>query len=169
MKRNGFTLIELVVVIAIIIILSTSAIVAYYRFTQRQAAMNDARSFSTMLRKVQSMAKNLVYPQNCTGLSGYRLFSDDYGFECETCQTMSAEAICSEGPIEVISDEKILKTAFFTYPVSINFTAGSGSINPEAVGTYILSNSVDFARQIVVTCDENGVISIAEVEITPTP
>jgi len=49
-------------VITIIVILSGMSIAGYSRFTQRQAAMDDARNFVSEMRKVQSLAKNLVYP-----------------------------------------------------------------------------------------------------------
>lgn len=170
-NRRGFTLIELIIVVGIIILLAGTSIAAYFRFSQRQAALNDARNFSTKLREVQAMAKNLVYPANCSGLVGYRLVADDSGYTCETCQTVSAYAICSQGEIIVpeIDKEKVLTKAFFSDPVNIVFTAGSGAVNQEAVGTYFLSNNVDFSNQVVVVVDKNGVISMDEVTVTPTP
>ena len=163
-KNGGFTLIELIVVVAIIIILSGTSIVAYFRFSQRQSAFNDGRSFSTMLRKVKAMAKNLVYPDGCTELSGYTLVATGE-INCETCQTVSVYAVCREGNIYVINDEKVLTKAFFTDNLSINFKAGSGSIDP--YGTFVLSSNVDLSSEIVINTDENGVIEVEERKITP--
>ena len=165
MKNNtahskGFTLIELMVVITIIIILSGLSIAAYFRFSQRQASMNDARNFATELRKVQALAKNLVYPAGCLNLVGYRLVSD-----CsmsENCKTMSYTATCGNGDYPGATNEPILETAFFTHDVSVLFAAGTGNIDPSAVGDYSLTNSSD-PYKIVVRTDLNGNIDVKEL------
>ena len=151
------------VVITIIILMSGTAIAGYFRFSQRQAALNDGRNFSTMLRRVQALAKNLVYPAGCSGLTSYNLKSDDSGFDCEICQYVSVYAVCSGVPIKVIESERVLSKAFFTSPVDVYFAAGSGSIDP--YGTFVLSNNVDIASEIVVVTDENGVINVEERQI----
>jgi prepilin-type N-terminal cleavage/methylation domain-containing protein len=163
-RFDGFTLVELMVVITIIILMAGTAIAAYFRFSQRQAALNDGRNFSTMMRKVQALAKNLVYPSGCTELSGYTLEADG-DVNCESCQIVSAYANCLEGKIYVTTDEKVLSKAFFTNDISINFKAGTGSIDP--YGTFVLSNNVDTSNQIVVVTDENGVINVEEQVINP--
>lgn len=161
-KPNGFTLIELIVVIAIIILLSGVSLAAYFRFSQRQAALGDARNFSTELRKIQALAKNLVYPVSCSsGLVGYRLKSDCK--DLETCKTMSAWAVCGAVEIPVIVNEPILTKAFFTYDVDISFAAGSGNINPGAVGTYDFSNANDPTYTVEVVTDINGNIDVKEL------
>lgn len=165
MKKNtahssGFTLIELMVSITIMIILSGLSIAAYFRFSQRQASMNDARNFATEMRKVQALAKNLVYPTGCINLVGYRLVSD-----CsmsEDCKKMSYAASCGNGEFTIVTHEPVLETAFFTYNVSILFAAGTGNINPGAVGDYSLTNSSD-PYQIVVRTDLNGNIDVKEL------
>lgn len=157
-ESGGFTLIELIVVIAIIIILSGVSLAAYFRFSQRQAMMNDARNFSTMLRRVQAMAKNLVYPSGCSGLSGYRVYS------CLNCQNVSAEAVCSSGDVTVIDDEQVLAKAVFSEAISVVFTAGSGGVTP--AGVFSISNSSD-DYTVVVKMDENGNISTKGYESYP--
>lgn len=163
-RDKGFTLVELMVVVTIIILMAGSSIAAYFRFSQRQAALNDGRNFSTMMRKIQALAKNLVYPASCSELSGYTLEAKG-GIDCESCQVVSAYANCKEGKRYVVTDEKVLSKAFFTNDLSINFKAGSGSIDP--YGTFVLSNNVDTANQIVVVTDENGVINVEEKIINP--
>ena len=161
-KLSGFTLIELIVVMAIIIILSGMSLAAYFRFSQRQAAMNDARNFATEIKKVQAMAKNLVYPPGCgSGLERYRLISDCIE---EGCTTMSVYAICDDTPIEVKIGEEVLAKSFFTDLVDISFAAGTGTISP--VGSFPLSNTAD-EYTVVVTIDQIGNISTQEYETNP--
>jgi prepilin-type N-terminal cleavage/methylation domain-containing protein len=150
---RGFTLIELMVVIAIIIVLSSASLAAYFQFSQQQAAQNDARSLETILRRVQAMAKNLVYPVGCTsGLLGYRVYSNDCSGE--GCQLISAEPLCPGSSAKVIDGEKIFTEAYFSGAVDVTFLAGTGRI--ESPITFPISN----IKNIEVKADENGNISI---------
>ncbi len=161
-KHGGFTLIELIVVIAIIILMSGMSLAAYFRFGQRQAAMNDARNFATEMRKVQAMAKNLVYPAGCASrLERYRLKADCVG---EGCTTMTTSAICSGVEILVKANEEVLTKVFFTDTVDVYFGAGTGAISQ--VGEFPIQNSND-PYTVVVKTDANGNISIKEYETYP--
>ena len=170
MKRNGFTLMELLVVITIIIVLSGLGLAAYFRFSQRQAAMNDARNFATTLRRVQAMAKNLVYPETCiSGLGSYSVFADCLTFD-ENCQEVSATAICKNAggeliTVDIITKEKVLsKASFSPPPFNVTFTAGTGSIDP--VGEFPITNDND-PYTVVMKTDINGNISAKEYESYP--
>lgn len=154
----GFTLIELIVVIAITIILSGVGLAGYFQFSQRQAAMNDARNFSTMLRRVQAMAKNLVYPSGCIGLVRYNLISVGFGADNLASKQMSATAVCTNDTYSVISSEKVLEKTYFTADVDVDFDAGTGNISPTSA--YIFSNSSEPTYVVTVTTDVNGNISI---------
>jgi prepilin-type N-terminal cleavage/methylation domain-containing protein len=155
----GFTLIELMVTITIIVILSGISVAGYYRFSQREAALDDARNFVTEMKKVQALAKNLVYPNDCTGLVNYNLVSDCFGKE--DCQTMTAYAVCNSQvlPIKVIDKEKVLSKAYFTYDINVDFQAGTGGISP--FGTYLMTNTKD-PYQVSVVTDSNGNIVVSE-------
>ncbi len=169
MKHKGFTLMELIVVISIMILLSGMGLAAYFRFSQRQAAMNDARNFATTLRRVQAMAKNMVYPPSCSKeLSGYRVFADCLSYD-EYCQVVSATAECKEAggtaiSVPVISKEKVLAKASFSTYFNISFAAGTGSIDP--IGEFPISNTND-PYTVVMKTDKNGNISTKEYEKYP--
>ena len=156
-ETYGFTLIELMVTITIIVILSGISVAGYYRFSQRQAAIDDARNFVTEMKKVQALARNLVYPDGCTGLIGYQLVSDCSGLE--TCKTMTAYAVCTSPvlPVKIIDQEKVLASAYFTVDVNVNFAASSGKI--DVPGTYAITNTKD-PYQISVVTDSNGNIAV---------
>lgn len=171
-KHKGLTLIELIVVIAIIIILSVMSLAAYFTFSQRQAAANDARNFSTMVRRVQAMSENLVYPPGCTNLKGYYLHSD-----CSNgnCGTMSAWADCDIDQ-QVIFNEGVLLETFFNDPVDIRFEAGSGRI--QSVEVYHFTNRNYPYYTSTVTTKASGVITVSDPvlsdgdpypSVTPTP
>lgn len=169
MKQKGFTLMELLVVITIIIVLSGMGLAAYFRFSQRQAAMDDARNFTTTLRRVQAMAKNLVYPEDCASeLSSYQVFADCVTYD-ENCQEVSATVLCKNAggnpvTIAVFTKEKVLSKASFSTPFNISFAAGSGSIDP--VGEFPISNNND-SYTVVMKTDKNGNISTKGYESYP--
>ncbi len=169
MKRNGFTFVELLVVITIIILLSGMGLAAYFRFSQRQAAMNDARNFATTLRRVQAMAKNLVYPESCVSeLTDYQVYVDCLTYD-ENCHEISALASCKNAgglpiTVNVINKERILSKASFSTGFNITFAAGTGSIDP--IGEFPINNSND-PYTVVMKTDENGNISTKEYEEYP--
>jgi prepilin-type N-terminal cleavage/methylation domain-containing protein len=163
MKHRGFTLIELIVVMAVTIILSGMSLAAYYRFSQRQAAKNDARNVVTEMKKVQALAKNLVYPAGCDSeLSKYQLNADCWGLE--SCKSMTILAFCDNVPFTVKANEVVLTKAFFTDEISIDFAAGTGTIIP--TGSFPLTNTAD-GYTVVVTIDHIGNISTKEYEKYP--
>jgi prepilin-type N-terminal cleavage/methylation domain-containing protein len=150
MINGGFTLIELVVVITIIVIFSGMSLAAYFNFSRNQSAINDARSLATTLRQVQAMAKNLVYPTGCTGLTGYRVFDSCDGDYNKDCQSLSASALCDGGDTLVFADKKIFSEAYFSDRVDIIFFVGPGSVaNPKIF-------SIAEIGKMVVSVDENG-------------
>lgn len=150
--RAGFTLIELIVVIAIIMILSGVSLVSYFEFSRQQAAINDVRNFVTVLRRVQAKAKDLVYPTGCSGLAGYRVFTDCPVYD-KNCQKVSASAVCGVGGEEVITDEQVLTDAYFSVAIDIVFKAESGGVVSPL--TFPLAN----INNMEVKIDENGNIS----------
>ncbi len=154
---SGFTLIELVVVIAIMVVLSGTSIAAYYRFSQKQSALNDARNLATEMKKIQALARNLVYPAGCTNLSSYNLFSDCNG----GCQTMSANAVCGSGLYSALRNDPVLSKGLFQSNINISFGAGTGSISP-AIGAYSVTAAGD-PYQVEVTTDLNGNIDVKEL------
>lgn len=147
---DGFTLIELVVVIAIIIIFSGMSLAAYFSFSKNQSAVNDARGFVTTLRQVQAMSKNLVYPPGCTGLVGYRVSDNCSGVYDEDCQSLNASALCDGGDFSIFSDKKVFGEAYFSNVIDVIFTVGSGAVTNSQIFPIAEINNM------VVNVDENG-------------
>lgn len=158
---RGITLIELLVSVTIIILLSGLSLAGYYRFNRRQTQINDARNFATVLRRVQAMAKNLVYPNGCDSLIKYTVSSDGFGHE--TDQTVSALADCINNDYTIIDHEKVLTKAFFTADTDIYFEAGTGKILNGADIVFPIQYVGD-TYKIEVKVDQNGIISTIESE-----
>ncbi len=158
MNNKAFTLIELIVAISIIAILSGMSLVSYTQFNIRQSAQNDGRGFETELRKVQAMAKNLVYPENngtrCESLSKYIIKSDESGISCNECQFISASAICGNGEFVVLSHDKVFTKAFFSGDLNIDIEPGTGIFTVNYV--FPINNIND----MVLKTDENGNINV---------
>jgi prepilin-type N-terminal cleavage/methylation domain-containing protein len=154
---SGFSLIELIVVIAIMIIFSGVSISAYFQFSQRQEALNDARNVATTFRRVQSMARNLVYPSGCAGLSGYRLYTDCDVYD-DSCKNMKASASCSTGGEIVVFDEDVLLETSFSGLVDVFFVAGSGS----PLSSFELTLGMN-PYVVQVSVDDNGNINVVNL------
>jgi prepilin-type N-terminal cleavage/methylation domain-containing protein len=158
----GFTLIELMVVVAIIVLLSGMALAGYFNFTRKEAALNDARNLMSEMRKVQSLAKDLVYPNGCNNLTSYELVTS---CSDNSCKTMNIYAICSGLRVPVKTEEAVLVNNNFSKVIDVFFEAGSGNISPE--GYYETSYPNSNYRASVVF-EKNGLISMTEVAVTPS-
>ena len=70
---KGFTLIELMMVMSMILILSGGAVATYLNFSKSQTVSNDARNFGSEIERVRTMAASLQYPAGCDSLKGYEI------------------------------------------------------------------------------------------------
>jgi type II secretory pathway pseudopilin PulG len=155
---NGFTLMELILVVAIIILLSGISLAAYFTFGERQGAQNDARNLTTMLRRVQGMATNLVYPAGCSELVGYRLYTNCSGYtEADGCKTVNVSAVCGVGgEISSIANNTVFTDAYFSGGVDVFFTAGTGEVPSPISFASLIGNM----GNLVITIDANGLIDV---------
>jgi len=159
---GAFSLIELMVTISIIIVLSGTVIAGYFRFSQRQEAMNDARSLMSQMKKIQSLAQNLVYPDGCGGLQNYKLSPVCTGVDCRSVRVV---ATCvsggdANGEIVITESEEVLGKAYFTDQTgTYTFSAGTGVISP--VGSLEISY-LNSPYQFGVEIYENGNIAVVE-------
>ena len=83
MKRNSaYTLIELLIVIAIIGILATIGFVSFREFSRRQTLTGVLKAVKADLRSAQQFALTGQKPEGCVTLSGYLFnLSDSYVYE----------------------------------------------------------------------------------------
>lgn len=69
----GFTMIELLVVITIIMLLTGGGIAAYITFNDRQNLQNSAKLVQSYIRSAQTKARAGEKPVGCDRLNGYRI------------------------------------------------------------------------------------------------
>lgn len=116
---RGFTLIELIVTVTIIVIITISGLVSYFVFDSKQKTLNEARDFVSLLDKARSSALTLEYPADCTGLQSYRVsegLSEGY---------LKVEAICTNGTVE-IEEKKVFQATNPDISIDISFLAQTG-------------------------------------------
>lgn len=88
---KGFTVVELLVVVGIMVLLSGGAIVAYVRFTERRQAVSDAQEVAQYLRMVQKKAFSVEVPVGCTDVQNYAVTL--------TSSSVSTNVICRLGSV----------------------------------------------------------------------
>ena len=125
-RRAGFTLIELIVTVSIILLLVLGAMANYFEFDSKQKMLSEVRNLVAFIDKARSKAMAQEYPVGCVGLVSYGVRSADFG-------VMEIVANCGSGA-SVPEQEKILITTKLSSPLSIDFLVPSGkTINGENV------------------------------------
>lgn len=135
-RQVGFTLIELMIVTLIILILSGGSLTAYLNFNKSQSVMNDARTLSTEIYRVRTLASSLQYPPGCDSLKGYNLKSDD------DLTGVVLTADCD--PEDVIYPAvRLLHGSVLTVGFNITFLPGSGYLESSSDQQITLQNTND--------------------------
>lgn len=124
---RGYTLIELLVTISIVVLLSGTSIAAYLSYNENRLLDTDARNLNSLLNKVRSKARFLEYPSGCTGLVNFTL-STDLDSEGER-KILKYVANCTTGTSEFVS-EPVLKSSVFLADFNLVIAPQTGNLEP---------------------------------------
>lgn len=156
---KGFTLLELLVVVAIVSILIVLSIPQFSKFNNSQAVQTSALELQTAVRTAQSNAGSGIKcdsPPTTPSLDWQLLLSDDRGYRVTSTCNPSGSAVNNtfllspnvkfsevsmRGPDELCNESR---AAYFTgYGVSYNNVSASAAFKKPAGS---VCNDVDFAR-----------------------
>lgn len=145
---KGFTLIELIVTVSIILIVTVSVMVNYFQFDARQKLTDEARSLVTIIDKARTKAIAMEYPTGCTGLLTYNIKSVTETGEIETM------AKCTSGN-SLPEKERVLVSTELVAPLTIDFEVQSGKIVTGENVVIVLENKDNANLSKTITVDAN--------------
>ena len=152
---SGFTLIELILILALLVIITSLAAPAMSNFVRGQALDSEARRLYALLHGAQSRAVSEGMPMVVWGDEK----SDSYGMEEETpgkngdpkAETL---AVDSTVQIAVVSSGSSAPTTFNNLP-AIRFLP-DGTVDENSPPTLELTDSAGFSRWLIETSSHTG-------------
>lgn len=128
--RRGFTFIELIVVIAILMVLSLGVIVNYNSYTDRERVRQSGLTIKSDLRFASSKVNSGLKPPNCTTLVNYEV---SFYKECASDITRSCYRITPNCLPALVEDA----TSWVYLPKEVHFSSSDQTIRflPLSVGT----------------------------------
>lgn len=165
MKRTGYSIIELIIVVGVTILIASFGIARYNDFNERQAVQQAADTLVSDLRFVQAKALAGEKPRvgTCTTLLGYRVTFDQKNY--------TMQAICSEGPVDgtQVTIDLPGNVNIWPIPTPVTYYAlghgTSGDITVNVVGKSITVPVVLAANSI---SKQSSIVSVV-TPTTPTP
>jgi len=120
---KGFTLVELMVTITIIVLLAGVGAAGYINFNKTQALKSAANDLKNNLRLVQSKALAQEKPAGCVNFEGYRLNTSSYFMV----------ALCDG--VELGSSRKFfsLPSNVSLSPAQVDFSVLTGEVTPATI------------------------------------
>jgi type II secretory pathway pseudopilin PulG len=148
----GFTIIELLIAISVMLLLVGGGMAAFVTFNDKQVILGEARRLQGMLRSAQTKARNGAKPATCTRLDGYRVFLD------VGSQTVREYAVCAG--VNVISSSYNLPTGIgVESQLNVVFLVlHGGVVNPSTV-TVTSTSGKEYTFEIT----QGGEITIGEL------
>ena len=145
--KKGFTLVEIIMVIGIIIIISAISVNVYFNMKEKQAILKDSDSIVSIIEKTRNMSLN-------------RKNDSAYGvkFASSTVTVFAGSTYNSGNNIskyDLESNVKISTTSLSSHGTEVGFAKTSGI--PNATGTVVLSTS---AYTKTITISGTGIIEV---------
>lgn len=148
-NRQGFTLIEIIIVISISAVLALVVIIGLSNFLTRQTLTEDTRQLVAALREAQSRAVNRVSGSN-------------WGIHLENAVSDRDSYALFSGSLyanQASSSYFLASTVEFSEPIAgaakdVVFVKGSGLLNTSATTTILrLSNNTSLTKTITINAD----------------
>lgn len=134
-RSHGFTLIEIIVSVAILLLLSGLFIANYNGFSSSQTVRQATSDLVTNLQAVRTSAAAGVKPLACDTLVGYTV-------SFPTLSTYTASALCLVGG----SEQSVGTVNSYTLPTGVTF-----SPTPDAITFYALNRGASADQTISLT------------------
>lgn len=162
-KSRGFTLIEIIVVVTIMMILSTTGIASFVTYTRTQDLTNGTQNFVTVLQVAKASAASQVKPNsdNCSSsrpLDGYAVTINPGNGYTAGSNTYSVAPVC-RGVVDSV------ETREYALPVNLRFAL----VAPLTITFHIINGKVTFSSGETAYADvviQNGQMND---DINPTP
>lgn len=135
---KGFTIIELLVTLTIIVLVTGVSVAGYLRYNENRQLDNDARNFVVLVNKIRSKATFLEFPEGCTGFQSFTVNSGLNG--AGERKVLNFFANCSSGVSSTVAEE-ILSASVFQADFSLVFLAQSGYLQSQADQTVVLQST----------------------------
>lgn len=147
-RRRAFTLIELILVLALLVVITSIAAPAMARFIRGRALDSEARRFAALMHAGQSRAVS----EGATMMLWVDEKQGSYGLQAETSgQNGDAKAeelnVDSTLQIAAVSAGAATPTTFHNLP-AIKFSA-DGTVDENSPATFKLTDSAGFSRWLV--------------------
>lgn len=121
--HRGFTLIETMIAVMILITISGMSLVGVVVFNQNQGIEDDTKKLITEIRRVYSNATGIYYPSGCGGrLTGYQVTLTDASNDIEISALGCTPSAVNETRVDVLGSSSFNGTVTFTV------NAGDGRI-----------------------------------------
>lgn len=153
---KGFTIIELMVVITLMVLVSSTAIVNVTSFTQNQGILDDTKTLVSEFRSVYSKAIGVFYPPGCDSVSGYTVSM------VSGSKNVTVTAKCSPDITE--TKQYILKSSTFFANYSFTISSPGGALSAATVPIEIKIKSDGNPTGLIKTikADSYGVFEILD-------
>lgn len=123
----GFTLIELIITMSVIVLLAGSGMAAFLNYQARRQAQDDATAVADRLRTIQTKATAVVVPGGCTSVTSYTVTLSGTG--------LTVAATCpGVGAVEIPDLALSLTKSVFQSPKTIVFDSRTITASRVTVG-----------------------------------
>ncbi len=126
-QTRGFTLIELMVSVTIMILLTGASLVAFLNYLERSQAQGDASAVANRLRTVQIKATAVEVPTGCASVTSYVVSLANSNL------TVAAECP-GVGSVALTDLSLELSNSSFSSSDTITFSSRNASANPVTIG-----------------------------------